>query len=210
MGNYFFEGITLGLVLSISIGPVLFTIIEVGMTRGAKMAFCVSLGVFVSDVVIILIGHFFSELLTDFLPDLLIVKLVAAAIFLGIGLYKVFYQKTDFQKKLLNTHPLGYIQHFVKGMVINSLNPALFVFWLTMITIYEAKEPGASIWFFSGVLAITFSMDILKSIFSERINGIISVKKINKLIGFTGFVFILFGMIIIADSVGLNIKEALF
>ena len=60
------KGFTLGLVLSISVGPVLFTIIKQSLNNGHKGGLAFVFGVSASDVSMVLLVNLFTELFAEF------------------------------------------------------------------------------------------------------------------------------------------------
>ena len=57
----FLKGITLGFLLSISVGPVIFSIIKQSLNNGHKGGIAFVLGVSGSDIALVLISNVFTE-----------------------------------------------------------------------------------------------------------------------------------------------------
>ena len=53
------KGIVTGFILSIMIGPVFFVLLETSIRRGVRAALTVDIGVFLSDVIYVLIAYIF-------------------------------------------------------------------------------------------------------------------------------------------------------
>ena len=51
------SGLTLGLVLAISVGPVIFTIIKQSLVNGKEGGFCFVAGVWLSDIFLVVISN---------------------------------------------------------------------------------------------------------------------------------------------------------
>jgi threonine/homoserine/homoserine lactone efflux protein len=58
MIKVFLGGLLLGLILSVTLGPAFFTIIQTSIDRGFKRALYISIGVALSDIVLIFISFF--------------------------------------------------------------------------------------------------------------------------------------------------------
>ena len=58
------NGLMLGLVLMISVGPVIFSIIKQSLNNGREGGFSFVAGVWLSDILLIIISNAFSELVT--------------------------------------------------------------------------------------------------------------------------------------------------
>ena len=56
------KGITIGFLLSISIGPALFSVIKQSLNNGPKGGITFAAGIFLSDVTLVLIANVFTEL----------------------------------------------------------------------------------------------------------------------------------------------------
>ena len=61
------KGLTLGLLLSISVGPVIFSIIKQSLNHGHKGGFAFIAGVSASDVSIVIISNLFTQLFDNLL-----------------------------------------------------------------------------------------------------------------------------------------------
>ena len=59
------SGFTLALVLVISVGPVIFTIIKQSLNNGREGGFSFVAGVWLSDILLIIVTNAFSELVTN-------------------------------------------------------------------------------------------------------------------------------------------------
>jgi len=65
MVEAFLKGITLGLLLSISVGPVLFSVIKQSLNNGHKGGMAFILGVSASDIALVLISNVFTQLFSS-------------------------------------------------------------------------------------------------------------------------------------------------
>ena len=58
MINVFLAGILLGVILSITLGPAFFTIIQTSIDRGFHRAVQIAVGVLISDIALIFVSYF--------------------------------------------------------------------------------------------------------------------------------------------------------
>jgi threonine/homoserine/homoserine lactone efflux protein len=65
MYDVLLKGITLGLLLSIAVGPVLFSIIKQSINNGVKGGLAFIAGVSLSDVSLAITANFFTEIFTS-------------------------------------------------------------------------------------------------------------------------------------------------
>ena len=61
------KGFGLGLILAVSVGPVIFTIIKQSINNGHKGGFSFVTGVWISDIVWVVLSNLFSSLVIDLL-----------------------------------------------------------------------------------------------------------------------------------------------
>jgi threonine/homoserine/homoserine lactone efflux protein len=81
------KGLSLGLLLSISVGPLLFTTIKQSIYNGKRGGFAFIAGVSVSDLLLALAVNFFTELFNAIINGKDIVVIIGG-IFLGaVGVY---------------------------------------------------------------------------------------------------------------------------
>jgi threonine/homoserine/homoserine lactone efflux protein len=56
------KGLLLGFFLAISVGPVIFAIIKHSINHGKKAGYFLVAGISASDIVLVLVAHFFTQL----------------------------------------------------------------------------------------------------------------------------------------------------
>jgi threonine/homoserine/homoserine lactone efflux protein len=126
------KGLLLGLILSISIGPVIFAILKQSLTNGHKAGYAFVAGVSASDITLLIICNVFTALFTLVLSHKAIVALTGAGFLLLMGVYTLFFKKVqteiidDKQKELRKRDLVGI---FFSGYLMNTLNPSVFLFW---------------------------------------------------------------------------------
>jgi len=87
------KGIGLGLILAVSVGPVIFTILKQSINNGHKGGFSFVAGVWLSDIVLVVISNMFSALVMEALVFKATIGYVGAAFVLCLGIYYVFFKK---------------------------------------------------------------------------------------------------------------------
>ena len=127
------KGLLLGIILSISIGPVIFAILKQSLTNGKRAGYAFVAGVSASDISLLLICNLFTQLFELVLKHKAIIALVGAGFLLIMGLYTLLFKKFSIEKdaevaeKQLSTKDL--LGSFVSGYLMNTLNPNVFLFW---------------------------------------------------------------------------------
>ncbi|MFN5936766.1 MAG: LysE family transporter, partial [Sphingobacteriales bacterium] len=67
MTDAIIKGLGLGIILALSVGPVIFTILKQSLTNGHRGGFSFVTGVWISDIILVVLSNFFSELVHDLL-----------------------------------------------------------------------------------------------------------------------------------------------
>lgn len=128
------KGLLLGLILSISIGPVIFAIIKQSLTNGKRSGYAFVAGVSSSDLVLLFICNVFTSLFNLVLNHKSTIALAGAGFLLLMGLYTLFFKKlklenmgNDGVQKVTSIKDL--IGAYFSGFLMNTLNPSVFLFW---------------------------------------------------------------------------------
>ncbi len=127
------KGLLLGLILSISIGPVIFAIIKQSLTNGYKAGYAFVMGVSLSDLTILFICNFFTTFFAMALTHKANIAMAGAGFLFLLGLYTLLFKEitienigTDEEKTTRFRDLLGVS---VSGFLMNTLNPSVFLFW---------------------------------------------------------------------------------
>lgn len=127
------KGLLLGLILSISVGPVVFAIIKQSLTNGHKAGYAFVAGVSASDIVLLFICNVFTSLFAIVLNHKATIAMLGAGFLLLMGLYTLIFKKIKIEnigegkQKIMKWHNmLGF---FAAGFLMNTLNPSVFLFW---------------------------------------------------------------------------------
>lgn len=204
------NGIILGAVLSVLIGPVFFMLIHVSIKEGFRSAMALDVGIILSDAFCILISWFGMAALLESDRNSLIFTIIGAIILTIFGLLKFQKPKKtpeqiedDVEKiPIKRSHPvlLG-----VQGFMYNLANPSTMIFWLTTVgaavSVYGGKR-DLIFTQFAATLVVVFAVDVAKAWFAKKTRKFVTPEKLiiaNKVMG---VIFILFG-------VGLVIKKIL-
>ena len=199
---YLWNGILLGLALSILVGPILFAIIQVSIEQGMKAGLLVASGIWISDFLfvggIMLSVNQISELITSpFFKPIVGVLGGFILIFIGVSMLisKPANMGTPHFKLLTSRWKL-----FLNGFLINTINPFTVIFWTSVITSFAVKDalfsfPSAL--FFGGILGVIILMDSLKILLAEIISKKLRPFHILRMRKISGMALFLFGIAMI-------------
>ena len=94
-----FEGIKLGLLLSMMIGPVFFALLTTSMDQGFKQAAILAFGVLMSDVVYVILTYFGVHFLSQFPLIEKSLGYLGGMILIGFGLSYIRKRKRMLRRK---------------------------------------------------------------------------------------------------------------
>lgn len=201
MLGVFIEGMLLGLVLAVTLGPAFFTIIQTSIDRGFKSAFIFAIGISLSDIFIIFISFLGLSNFIETGKNQIYSGIIGGIILVLYGIY-AYSKKPDILRRRASTlkTPAKKISNFtylVKGFFLNIANPFIIIFWITIIGyISQRAEYGhlneTAIIFFSGTIFTIFSTDLLKSFIGFKIKRYLKPRVqllINRIVGISLAVF---------------------
>ncbi|MFD2202942.1 LysE family translocator [Shivajiella indica] len=196
MNQAFLEGFSMGLLLSAMIGPVFFTLIQSSLEKGFRYATILALGILISDLLYVLITYFGVSFLAKFPNFQFILAIGGGIVLVGFGI-STFIKKN---KERPNTGGVPVLKGqkrsaFFKGFSINGINPFVLLFWLSvagLVSINEQYSKPDVVFYYTGILATVFSIDLLKSFVAKQLRNFVTPKlmgKLNKLVGIALFFF---------------------
>jgi len=194
------KGFTLGLLLSITVGPVLFSIVKQSLNNGHKGGLAFIFGVSASDITLVLISNVFTELfrrLSDFKTEIGI----GGCIFLvSLGVYFLFFKKVKVNeegKQVFVFSKMDYARTVLSGYLMNTLNPSVFLFWIYASTVVINHTVRERIIVFVTCLAWMLGTDILKVMLAGKIRNRLTPHNIHIINRVNGFILIIFGIALI-------------
>jgi threonine/homoserine/homoserine lactone efflux protein len=191
------KGLTLGLLLSIAVGPILFTIIKQSINNGTKGGLAFVAGVSISDLSLAIASNFFTELFNSLIEKKEIVGMIGSFFLIGVGIYFLFFKKirkNEEGQQLLKFRKRDYAKLFVTGYLMNVLNPLIIAFWLTTSTAFADHSLRQRFIIFSTALVLVLAADILKVVLANKIRKRLTLKNIQFISRLNGVVLIGFGI----------------
>jgi len=127
------KGLLLGLILSISLGPVIFAILKQSITNGRKAGYLFVAGVSTSDIGLLLIANIFTNIFLLVLDHKAVIAMAGAGFLLLLGLYTLFFKKIKIESDENGEEKVfrkrDYLGIYISGFLMNTLNPSVFIFW---------------------------------------------------------------------------------
>ncbi|MBC8034501.1 MAG: LysE family transporter [Chitinophagaceae bacterium] len=192
------KGLGLGFFLILSVGPVIFTVIKQSLNNGKEGGLAFVAGVWISDFFLVAIANIFSEWVATLLQFQQVIGYIGSGFLIGMGLYYVFLKKVVIKEvgsPLLRFTKTDFLRIAASGFLINTLNPAILLFWLTSATAFSVTHNlRQRIIIFSISLAINIVADIGKVVLAGRLRDRLTVRNISVINKISGSILVVFGL----------------
>ncbi|MBI5592675.1 MAG: LysE family transporter [Deltaproteobacteria bacterium] len=197
----FLQGTVVGLTFAVLLGPGFFALVQTSIRSGFRAGMCLSVGIFLSDIFVLLLCYFGITQLLDVDPR----HNAWFQIIGGTGLTILgFY---TFNRRLVQTYPYqnrkvigiwskNYL-YVIKGFFLNVFNPGIWVIWITAVVSisakYGANDRSVGI-FLAGILSTTLTADLLKCYVSHHIRRFCGARTITRINHAIGIILMVFGI----------------
>lgn len=213
MINAFIKGLAISLLLIFSMGPVFFVVIKQSVNHGRRGGFSFVLGVWISDIIWIILSNGFSEAVKTLLNFKIPIGIAGSLFLIGMGIYFTFLKKVSPRRVAEEVELAGdeitpqgkrtnYFAIFTSGFLINTLNPAVISFWVIMAaslaSSYSLKE---RILIFCTCLGVNMLADIGKVLGAGSIGKTLSDRYILLLNRISGILYLVFGSVILSGII---------
>jgi len=191
------KGFAISLLLIFSVGPAAFTIIKQSINNGRAGGFSFVAGVWLSDLLWVILSNAFSELVIQLLHFKREIGLTGSAFLIGLGIYYLFFKKIHLKEeedKIVIT-TTKHAKLALAGFLINTINPAVILFWITTATAIAATHTVKQrIIIFSTCLLLNSSVDILKVVLAGKIRRKMNEKNISLINKISGTILLVFAI----------------
>ena len=194
------KGLTLGLLLSISVGPVIFSIIKQSLNSGHRGGIAFILGVSASDIALVLISNVFTQMFSYMVKHKSVIGISGSIFLISMGIFFLFFKKVkvdDSGVQVLQLSKKDYVRTFLSGFFMNTLNPTVFIFWLTTSTTLITLTIENRIIAFVTCLAFVLATDLLKVMMAQKIRRKLTPHNIQILSRINGLVLLGFGLVLL-------------
>jgi len=209
--NFVYEGLFLGLSLSMLLGPIFVALTETTVNQGARKGLYVGLGIWISDLLVILAGYFLIKRLDKILVDSFVHEqhfkmwfgTLGGLILCGIGGATFLKSSKPQLEKVSLSKIKTNIGLITKGFSINFFNPFTFIFWFTTLTTYVvARDIDAigSVLVFGTILVTIMITDTLKILLAHIIKSKLKPIHIDYFTKTAGAILMGFGIVLIIKS----------
>lgn len=207
----FVVGILCGVLLSLffSLGPAFFSLIQSSIHHGFHKAVSFAAGVSLSDVVIVLLMlTVLSDLDLNALLHNVYVSIIGG---LATGIFGIL----TYRSKVKSASGAGRLkfstidtthrwQLMLKGFLLNILNPLIWIYWVSIITLLSAEmnlTVSERYFFFLGMLIATFGTDVLKCRLAAMLQTWFTARIMNVFNKMTGVLLLVFSVYLIVSMI---------
>jgi threonine/homoserine/homoserine lactone efflux protein len=191
------KGITLGLLLAISVGPIVFTVIKQSLNNGLKGGMAFIAGIFFSDIFLVVCCNFFTHFFTVLSNYSTPLGIAGSALLILVGVYFLFFKKvknSEEGNQLLLFKGSDYAKMFLAGAIMNLLNPGIIVFWFTTATAFITDPLNKRLIIFGTALLIALAADVAKVVLADKLRQKLTPKNIHRINRINGVILIGFGI----------------
>lgn len=198
------KGFALGLLLSISVGPVIFSVIKQSLSNGHKGGFAFIAGVSASDITCVLICNLFTALFQSVLSHEVILGTAGSIFLIIMGIYNIFLKKVtvrnDGSVSIRSMSTKDMVGIFFSGYFMNLLNPGVLIFWIaaSATILADAQQQPNPVQYriivFAVCLLIVLLADTFKVMLAGKIREKLNPHNIHIIDRISGIIFIGFGI----------------
>ena len=208
--NAFIDGIGWGMVLCILIGPIFFALIQAGIEQGFRAGLAIGVGVWISDFLYIAGVYWGVSYIMKWVEGdgfKLYLGIIGGIILIAFGLGTLIHKLPEHSliitSEVKNKAPQrssSYFSLWLKGFLINTVNPFTIFFWLSITsTVIVKGDLGTSdaLLFFSGLFITIIATDLAKIYLAKLIRNWLKPKYILWVRRISGIALIIFGIVLI-------------
>jgi threonine/homoserine/homoserine lactone efflux protein len=204
------KGFLLGLTLSFMIGPLFFSIVEATLDRGYRAGLVVAAGIWCSDILFVLAVQKGLEAMQAIvaLPGFRFwTGLLGGALLMAFGAAIWLNGKKNISAPAKEQQILvaekGLVGLWLRGFVINTINPGTLVFWLgtaTGIVAPNGWDTTEITLFFTAMLLVLVFTDTLKIYGAKYLRRWLTVEHILMVRRTIGIALVVFGLFLIVRN----------
>ncbi len=193
----FLNGLGTGFALSIMLGTVFFCLVQNSIEKGFGSGLAIATGVIVSDVVLIALSRFNTDLLPQGGMMETAARIGGAGLLLGIGVMGMRPRKTSYAATSTGRGPWLLAS---KGFMLNIINPANYLNWLAISVMLTNvfRFDGPRMWaYYGGALSGIFLTELCIAYFASFLKAYITPVFLRRLDLGVAVLFIVFAGLLV-------------
>ncbi|OJY91486.1 lysine transporter LysE [Terrimonas sp.] len=205
------KGLALGFILALSVGPVIFTIIKQSIYNGHEGGFSFVAGVWISDIVLVVLSNAFTELVKELLEYKKAIGYAGSGFLLAMGIYYLIFKKTRISANgeniVVKLGAKDHTQICISGFLINTLNPSVIIFWLVNATAFAVSHTlQQRIIIFTTCILFNMLADTAKVLLAGSLRKRLTPHNISLITRISGAILIVFAFALIYGIIFLSDK----
>ena len=187
------------------LGPIFVALTQTGIEKGARVGITVGVGVWSSDLLVILFSYLFISQVDALVQDEVFkywMGLVGGFILITFGIV-IFLKKTEAIKEGGSYTAKNYFGFWMKGFLVNTVNPFTFIFWLGVISTkvigVNMNDPQAFV-FISAIMLTIIITDTMKVLGAKAIRSRLESDHIQIISRVAGAALVVFGMVLLYQT----------
>lgn len=192
------KGLAISLLLVFSVGPLVFTIIKQSIVNGRTGGFSFIAGIWLSDLLIVVLSNVFSEVVTSLLHFKKAIGIFGSLFLVGMGIFYLFLKtikQRSAEESAIRVSGSTHARLIIAGFFINILNPAVIAFWLTTATTLAiANSVTDRIVIFSTCILVNFGADVGKVLLAGKLSKKLTHRNIVLINKISGLLLLIFGI----------------
>lgn len=201
------KGIVTGLLFTLTFGTVFFSLIQTSVKRGFNKALYIALGVLLSDAFFIAVSLLGTSFVANEMHKYdMQIRIVGFVFLVVLGIRSIIKKEVDHTNDAAPTERKG-ILYFIKGAMLNSINPMVLISWMGVVTYVETVikfDYNNTLFYFMVVLATMLTTMIGIIYFAGKLRHVLSAKNMHRLNVFSGIIFLVFALVILWPVTGLG------
>lgn len=194
------QGIVLGMLLSVLIGPVFFMLIKTSIQQGFRQAMHLESGIISSDAMCIFLAYVGLGELIDNPVFKKYFLIVGALLLIVFGLVSFFSPHNEKPKTILKSSRRSL---FIRGFIFNISNPSVVFFWVSTVSLAVSQYGNYNLYialYFASTLLTVFFFDVLKAYSAKRLSNKLTPKALSLISKISGIGIAVFGLFLLYNN----------
>lgn len=194
------KGLTLGLLLSLSVGPIFFSVIKQSLSNGHKGGLAFAFGVSASDITLVLLSTVFTETFLQLTAFEKPIGIAGSILLMLFGVYFLYFKKLRVNEdgKIVFKHrKRDLLKISLSGYFMNLMNPGMVILWFTISGTLLRFSTRHKIIIYTTALILVLLADLLKVFLAGKIRNKLTPHNIHIMNRINGAILIIFGLVLL-------------
>lgn len=198
------EGLTYGLILAIMLGPIFVALTQTGIEKGARAGLTVGLGIWISDFLFIYFSYLFISKVDALVQDNVFkywMGIVGGFVLITFGIAMALKKVERIKGEKFTAK--NYFGFWLKGFLVNTVNPFTFIFWLGVISskvIGAEMNKSEAFVFLTAILITIIFTDTIKVFGAKAIRNKLQPIHIQWISRVAGAALVISGIVLLYQS----------